>query len=314
MRRHFTITIHDDKGLKQVNLPYSIKSGLLYATILFIAVGILALFAMLYLNNTIDEMVQKRAAMQKLIDDEKEVTETLIKSIEENEKVLQEKQDELETAIDRLDNIESMIGLSSHENMSIEDRIELAALTSEEIALMLRYVPNGSPIEYKGVSSPFGYRVHPVNKKRRLHKGTDLIAAKNTPVYVQADGVVEFVGWSRGFGRLVRITHNYGFKTYYAHLNSFDVKVGDFLRKGDLIAHTGNSGISNGPHLHYEIRFLDRPLNAFNFIKWEIDNYQSIFEKEKKVPWHSLVKAITNKQFLTIKLPSSQKVLVLKEN
>ncbi|MEA2111382.1 MAG: M23 family metallopeptidase [Campylobacterota bacterium] len=314
MRRHFTITVHDDKGLKQINLPYSIKSGLLYGAIFLVAVGILTLFGILYLNNTIDNMVQKRTAMQKLIDDEQKITATLMTSIQENELVLQHKNEELKTAIDRLDNIEGMIGLTPHEDVSVEERIELAMLTSEEIALMHQHIPNGSPIEYKGVSSPFGYRTHPITKKRSLHKGTDMIAAKKTPVYVQAEGVVEYVGRTRGFGRLVRISHNYGFKTYYAHLNSFKVKTGDFVKKGDLIALSGNSGVSNGPHLHYEIRFLDRPLNAFNFIKWEVDNYQDIFEKEKKVPWHSLVKTITSNRFQVTKLPLSQKVLALKEN
>ena len=307
MRRHFTITIHDDKSLKQINLPYSVKSGVLYAIVFFVASGLLAFFGVVYLNNTVDEMVNKREKMQILIDKEHEINDALVQSIEA-------KQEELQTAVDRLDNIEGLIGLSPSENMSVQERIELAALTSEEIALMHQFIPNGSPVEYKGVSSPFGYRIHPITKVRTLHKGTDLIAARKTPVYVQADGVVEFAGRDKGFGRLIRITHNYGFKTYYGHLKSFAVKTGDFVRKGDLIAYSGNSGISNGPHLHYEVRFLNRPLNAFNFIKWEVDNYQNIFEKEKKVPWHSLVKAITHDQFQLIKLPLSQKVLALKED
>ncbi len=307
MRRHFTITIHDDKSLKQINLPYSVKSGLLYMAILFIAIGILTFFGVVYLNITIDKMVDKRVIMQELINEEHEINDALVQSIKE-------KQDELAMTVDRLDNIEGLIGLTPSENMSVQERIELAALTSEEIAIMHQFIPNGSPIEFKGVSSPFGYRIHPITNKRALHKGTDLIAARKTPVFVQADGVVEFIGWDKGFGRLVRIRHNYGFKTYYAHLDSFAVKTGDFVIKGDLIAHTGNSGLSSGPHLHYEVRFLDRLLNAYNFVKWEVDNYQEIFEKENKVPWHSLVKVITRNQSQIIKLPSSQRVVILRED
>ncbi len=314
MRKHFTITIHDDKGLKQVNVPYSVKSGLLYAVILFIAIGVLTLFGIIYLNSVIDDMVEKRTTMQKLMDEEYEKNAILIESIQQNQKILQAKQEELSTVEGRLDNIEGLIGLAPTQNMSVQERIELATLTSEEIALMLQYIPNGSPVAYKGVSSPFGYRQHPVTKKRSLHKGTDLIAAINTPVYVQAEGVVDYVGWSKGYGRLVRIVHNYGFKTYYGHLERYVVKVGDVLNKGDLIAYTGNSGLSNGPHLHYEVRFVDRALNAYNFIKWRVDNYDDIFEKEKKVPWHSLVKIITKNQFQIIKLPSSQRVVILRES
>jgi murein DD-endopeptidase MepM/ murein hydrolase activator NlpD len=257
-------------------------------------------------------MVEKRAKMQELIDSEHEINNALIASIEQSEAILQAKQEELETTVDRLGNIEDMIGLTPNENMSVQERIELATLTSEQIAAMHRFIPNGSPVEYKGVSSPFGYRTHPVTQKRTMHNGTDLIAAKKTPVYAQADGVVEFVGWGKGFGRLVRIVHNYGFKSYFAHLDSFVVKTGDFVSKNDLIGYSGNSGVSNGPHLHYEVRFLDRPLNAFNFIKWNVDNYDKIFEKEKKVPWHSLVSVITRNQSQIIRLPSSQKAVALK--
>ncbi len=314
MRKHFTITIHDDKGLKQVNLPYSVKSGVLYAAVLFIAIGVLTLFGIIYLNSVIDDMVEKRTTMQKLIDKEYEKNAILVESIKQNQKILQDKQEELSTVEGRLDNIEGLIGLAPTQSMSVKERIELATLTSEEIALMFQFIPNGSPVAYKGVSSPFGYRNHPVTKKRSLHKGTDLIAAKNTPVYVQADGVVDYVGWSKGYGRLVRIAHNYGFKTYYGHLERYVVKIGDVLNKGDLIAYTGNSGLSNGPHLHYEVRFVDRALNAYNFIKWRVDNYDDIFEKEKKVPWHSLVKIITKNQSQLIKLPSSQRVVILREN
>ncbi|RUM65627.1 MAG: M23 family peptidase [Sulfurimonas sp.] len=314
MRKHFTITIHDDKGLKQVNLPYSVKSGLLYAAVLFVAIGVLTLFGIVYLNHVIDDMVVKRTNMQKLVDQAHEKNAILIDSIKANQEILKAKQEELSTVAGRLDNIEGLIGLAPAQNMSVQERIELATLTSEEIALMFQSIPNGSPIEYKGVSSPFGYRNHPVTKKRSLHKGTDLIAAKNTPVYVQADGVVDYVGWSKGYGRLVRIVHNYGFKTYYGHLERYVVKVGDVLNKGDLIAYTGNSGLSNGPHLHYEVRFVDRALNAYNFIKWRVDNYDDLFEKETKVPWHSLVKIITKNQSQIIKLPSSQRVVILREN
>ena len=114
-----------------------------------------------------------------------------------------------------------------------------------------------------------------------------------TPVRSPADGVIEYAGYhkSSGFGNLVIIEHNYGFKTSYAHLSKkFPVKSGTFVKKGDIIAYTGNSGLSTGPHLHYEVRFIARPLNPINFIKWNSSNFEKIFKKEKRVSWQSLIK------------------------
>ena len=82
-----------------------------------------------------------------------------------------------------------------------------------------------------------------------------------------------------------------GFKSF--------VKQGDFVRKGDIIAYSGNSGLSTGPHLHYEIRFISKALNPINFVNWKQENYKDIFQKEGQIQWQSLVKLlspqITNK-------------------
>ena len=93
------------------------------------------------------------------------------------------------------------------------------------------------------------------------------------------------------------------------------IKSNRFVKKGDLIAYTGNSGMSSGPHLHYEIRFIHNAVNPFYFIKWNVENYYDIFEKEKKIPWQSLIKATANLRVLkpTQTLPSSQLVRKSKE-
>jgi murein DD-endopeptidase MepM/ murein hydrolase activator NlpD len=133
-----------------------------------------------------------------------------------------------------------------------------------------------------------------------------------TPIYATADGIVEWAGYHKqsGYGKLIILQHNYGFKTYFGHLNKIVVKSGKFVKKGDLIAYSGNSGMSNGPHLHYEVRYMSRAVNPYWFVKWDIKNYKEIFEKEKRIPWQSLVTAITQIRMLKqIKEPqSSQKV------
>jgi len=161
------------------------------------------------------------------------------------------------------------------------------------MASLLQFIPNGTPIIYKGITSKYGYRIHPTLKRKEFHRGADMRAKMKTPVYATADGIVEYSGYHKksGYGRLVILQHNYGFKTYFGHLNKVVVKSGAFIKKGTLIAYTGNSGMSSGPHLHYEVRFMSRPINPFWFIKWDAQNYNEIFEKEKKIPWQSLITA-----------------------
>ena len=106
------------------------------------------------------------------------------------------------------------------------------------------------------VTSPFGWRIHPIFHTRKLHTGVDLGAPEGTPVYASGDGVVERAGWSSGYGRFVMIKHVNGYETAYGHLSRIaDVtQVGATVRQGELIAYVGHTGFATGPHLHFEIR------------------------------------------------------------
>ncbi len=101
----------------------------------------------------------------------------------------------------------------------------------------------------------------------RMHNGTDFAAPTGTPIYAPADGVVTFAGWSSGYGRLVKIQHEFGVETRYAHQNRIRVEVGQRVSRGDRIGDIGNSGRSTGPHLHYEIRVGGRPVNPMIYIR-----------------------------------------------
>ena len=101
----------------------------------------------------------------------------------------------------------------------------------------------------------------------RLHAGTDFAGPIGTPIYATADGVVSHAGWSSGYGRLIKIQHDFGIETRYAHLNSMDVRVGQRVSRGDRIGAMGNSGRSTGPHLHYEIRESGTPVNPMTYIR-----------------------------------------------
>ncbi len=287
MQNFFTIIIRDESGVKQFTLHRHIKHVAVYSVIALFVLIIGGLASAIYLNGEVNTLTKKKFALQ-------EKSAALEKKSEALRLDIDERQAALDEAQVRMEAIEMLMGLSSVENVSLMHRVETAQLTSQQRASLLQVIPNGSPIEYKGITSKFGYRTHPTKKTRELHRGTDMRAAMKTPIYATADAVVEFAGKhnTKGYGRLIILDHTYGFRTYFGHLNSIKVKNGQFVKKGELIGYTGNSGISNGPHLHYEVRFIQRSLNPYWFIKWNMKNYEEIFMKEKKVSWDSLVNAV----------------------
>ncbi len=117
------------------------------------------------------------------------------------------------------------------------------------------------------VTSPFGWRYHPIYHTKLFHSGVDFRAKIGTPVKASADGRVIFAGWLRGYGRVIVIKHKKGFETRYAHLSKIKVRRGQYVKQGQIIALSGNSGISTGPHLHFEIRKYGIPQNPLKYIR-----------------------------------------------
>ncbi len=315
MSKKFIITIQDNHGLRQFSLSKSIKKRIKYIAAVVFGVVAISMGANLIQQSYICS-----------VKDSLNILEDKNKNLLTNNGLLSTKLTKLQTKIDskseelasldvQLNTIEEMIGLSPSHDLEISERVELASITSEQMEEVFQDIPNGSPIEYKGITSRFGYRHHPLLKRKAFHKGSDMRAAMKTPVYATANAVVEYAGWHKrsGFGRLVILSHNYGFKTYFGHLKKINVKMGQVIKKGDLIAYTGNSGKSNGPHLHYEVQFIAKALNPFNFIKWTVANYQDIFTKEKQVPWHSLITMI-NKRSNKEVLAKAPKVVKTSQN
>jgi len=102
-------------------------------------------------------------------------------------------------------------------------------------------------------SSPFGYRVHPVLGYARFHSGCDIAAGTGTPIYATAAGRITNADYLGGYGLAVTIDHGSGLSTLYGHCSAVNVKNGDYVRKGQLIANVGSTGMSTGPHCHYEV-------------------------------------------------------------
>ncbi len=114
------------------------------------------------------------------------------------------------------------------------------------------------------LSSGFGYRVHPISKRRRLHAGIDIAAPTGTPIVAAAPGVVISAGWRGGYGNTVVLDHGGGLSTLYGHCSRLLVKAGQRVTQGQRIALMGSTGYSTGPHLHFETRINGKPVNPLS--------------------------------------------------
>ncbi|WP_127900803.1 DUF5930 domain-containing protein [Solirhodobacter olei] len=129
-------------------------------------------------------------------------------------------------------------------------------------------IPLGLPLRTAfHYSSPFGYRKDPFTGKGSVHPGQDLAGAYGSPIYTSADGVVIHAGWDGGYGREVLIRHAFGIETLYGHMSQIRVSVGQRVSRGQRIGDMGSSGRSTGPHVHYEIRVGNKPVNPTPYIK-----------------------------------------------
>ncbi|PSW18225.1 peptidase M23 [Photobacterium sanctipauli] len=221
------------------------------------------------------------------------------------EQDLDERESRLAQVSDRLLDIENVLGVHGDGEAPIEARLDLAAVNSAVRHMVLEQVPNGSPVKNARQSSQFGFRTHPVTGRRKMHRGLDFAVNTGTPIYAPADGVVEVIRPSKsGSGNFLKIEHAFGFSSSYSHLQKFVVRSGDFVNKHDLIAYSGNTGLSSGPHLHYEIRFIGRALDPRPFVDWNSDNFESIFEQERIVKWASLINKVQQRVSLQLQLSS----------
>lgn len=122
-------------------------------------------------------------------------------------------------------------------------------------------LPSLMPVAARGLTSGFGIRQHPILGTLRAHNGVDLAATYGSPIVATASGVVSTAGWSGGYGLLVSLDHGSGLQTRYGHMSRVNVAPGQQVQKGDVIGYVGSTGMSTGPHLHYEIRINGQAIN-----------------------------------------------------
>lgn len=161
------------------------------------------------------------------------------------------------------------------------DEIEKLAKDKEKL---LEAIPAIQPVQNKDltrVASGYGMRMHPILKRRKMHNGMDFTAPRGTPIYATGDGKVIKASRASGFGKVVYIDHGFGYVTKYGHMSKFNTRKGRKVKRGDIIGYVGNSGLSSGPHLHYEVHKNGKPINPVNFYHGDLtpEEYEIMLER-----------------------------------
>ena len=151
------------------------------------------------------------------------------------------------------------------QSQSLDEILNLAKAKDH----LLSAIPAIQPVKnenLKRMASGFGYRSDPFTKVRKMHEGMDFTAKTGTPIYATGDGVVAKAdNTASGFGNHIVIRHGYGYETLYAHLSKYKARVGQRVKRGDIIGYVGSTGRSEAPHLHYEVHKNNRVVNPLNF-------------------------------------------------
>jgi murein DD-endopeptidase MepM/ murein hydrolase activator NlpD len=163
-----------------------------------------------------------------------------------------------------------LLSLVTSRSGSLDSRFERLGVSLARMDVLergLAGIPQFLPASLEFISSGFGFRSDPFTGGAAFHAGLDFKGPIGAPIYAAARGTVSFAGVRHGYGNCIEITHGNGLLTRYAHMSAFRARVGDPVGPGSIIGLIGNSGRSTGPHLHFEVRINDRPLNPRPFLE-----------------------------------------------
>ena len=205
-------------------------------------------------------------------------------SLKEKEKLLKQAKEENKKLIAKLKSIEEKIkkankalkrkgikitlpqgGIYITDPKDIHLYSKKLEINLDKILKTMQDYPVGIPL-YGRITSRFGWRRDPFTGKRAFHSGLDFRASYKQPVFATANGKVVYAGWGKGYGKMVKIRHKYGYTTLYAHLFHIKVRSGQWVKAGQIIGYAGSTGRSTGVHLHYEIRRYGRLINPIKFL------------------------------------------------
>ena len=223
------------------------------------------------LQQSLEELLENEAYIEDIIDNnkghkkkrkKKKLAKLKSEIQQEFKRINKKTKDKNEEITQKIDYLKKHIKKLS---TKIADHKENLQAKKERFA----YTPSIPPV-YGYILSGFGMRRHPVTGKKRFHKGIDYPTWIGAPIKATADGFVEHAGWSGTFGNVVVINHNYGYRTLYAHCSKVLVERKEVVKKGQVIAQVGTTGISTGPHLHYEVRKWRRSVNPRRFLNLDM--------------------------------------------
>ena len=162
----------------------------------------------------------------------------------------------------------------------LEKELYVQARSYDEILEMaknqevrMENIPAIQPVlnkDLKHMASGYGWRIDPVYQIRRFHEGMDFSAPVGTDIFATGNGTVTYSGWRQGYGETIVIDHGFNYETLYAHCSKRLVRVGQKVKRGDVIALVGNTGKSTGPHVHYEVHYGGRPIDPRNFYFYDL--------------------------------------------
>ena len=227
-----------------------------------------------YDNSVLDNLEKTK---QKIADSKKEI-EDIIKRQTENKATLTDKAKTLEVSLSKKQELIDSLAKDVEKYKAIYESAEKAEQEMiRQNKSALSYSAN--PVKYTGgkflwpapstskITSEYGYRIHPVYKTRKFHSGIDIAAAYGTNIVASADGTVTLATDNGGYGKCIIINHGSGLTTLYAHNSSLLVSKGDKVVRGQIIAKAGSTGVSTGPHLHYEVRVNGSTTDPIQYLK-----------------------------------------------
>ena len=230
------------------------------------------------LNNQVDQM-------QVVMTDLQQRDDNLYRVLFGAEPILLSVRQGAQRKIDYYDHLAQMTNSELAADLSLkvdllEKEIYVQAKSYDEVAQMakeqeirMENIPAIQPVmnkDLKRVASGYGMRIDPVYHVRKFHQGMDFTAPTGTEVFATGNAKVDFAGWKQGYGNTVILDHGYGYKTLYAHLYKILVRKGQKVRRSDIIALVGNTGKSTGPHLHYEVRLNNKPVDPRNYYFYDL--------------------------------------------
>jgi murein DD-endopeptidase MepM/ murein hydrolase activator NlpD len=245
------------------------------------------------LSQDYEYLAEKYSRVDTVLKEVRSIDENLYRTIFETEPVFRQgfnEKEELSELFHYLSmNNNELVGKTSlelneiHQKINVEAKEYLRLMSySGRKAELLTALPAIQPIRNQDLTrtaSGFGFRIHPIYKIKKMHPGMDFTAPTGTEVFATGDAFVELVEMSkRGNGNTIVLNHGAGYKTYYMHLDAFKVRKGQKVKRGDVIAWVGNTGLSVAPHLHYEVSLDENPVNPVNYFFLELspENYDKM--------------------------------------